>query len=81
MAPIPARAPRTEAALLDQPWQRTTIEAACIHLAEDYAPLSDARASAGYRLQCAANLLRRFYLQQEGAISVLRLQDVLHEPS
>jgi len=81
MAPIPARAPRTEAALLDQPWQRATIEAACAHLAEDYAPLSDARASAGYRLQSAANLLRRFYLQQEGAIRVLRLQDVLHEPS
>ncbi len=81
MAPIPARAPRTEAALIGQPWHRITIETACAHLAEDYSPLSDARASAGYRLQAAANLLRRFYLQQEGSISILRIQDVLHEPS
>jgi xanthine dehydrogenase small subunit len=32
-------------------------------LAEDYAPLSDMRASAGYRLQTAQNLLRRFWLE------------------
>jgi xanthine dehydrogenase small subunit len=32
-------------------------------LADDYTPLSDLRASAGYRLQVAQNLLRRFWLE------------------
>ncbi|MBE0548798.1 MAG: xanthine dehydrogenase small subunit, partial [Rubrivivax sp.] len=46
-------------------------------LANDYAPLTDLRASAGYRLQVAQNLLRRFWLETrpvdplpEGAVSV-----------
>ncbi|MEO7056132.1 MAG: xanthine dehydrogenase small subunit, partial [Caldimonas sp.] len=32
-------------------------------LAADFAPLDDMRASAGYRLQVAQNLLRRFWLE------------------
>jgi xanthine dehydrogenase small subunit len=32
-------------------------------LAQDYAPLSDMRASSGYRMQAAQNLLRRFWLE------------------
>jgi xanthine dehydrogenase small subunit len=32
-------------------------------LTEDYAPLSDMRASSGYRMQAAQNLLRRFWYE------------------
>ena len=57
------RAPRAEAALLGQPWTEATLQAAQAALAQDFKPLSDMRASAGYRLQVAQNLLRRFWLQ------------------
>ncbi len=62
MAAIPARAPRTEAALTGRPWTAETVAAAMAALADDYAPIDDMRASAGYRLKVARNLLRRFHL-------------------
>ena len=39
------------------------MNAAKTALAGDYQPLSDMRASAGYRLQVAQNLLQRFWLE------------------
>jgi xanthine dehydrogenase small subunit len=59
------RATKTEAALAGAPWSRATIEKACSALAEDFAPISDMRASADIRLLAAQNLLRRFYLETE----------------
>jgi hypothetical protein len=49
--------------LEQQVWNEATLQTAMLALAEDYAPLSDMRASAGYRLQTAQNLLRRFWLE------------------
>jgi xanthine dehydrogenase small subunit len=66
MAATPARARSTEAALVGRPWSAASIEAATAALAEDYQPLTDMRASSAYRLQAAANLLRRFYLEHSG---------------
>jgi len=66
MAATPKRAAGTEAVLTGQPWSRETIERAAAALAEDFAPISDMRASAGYRLRAAGNLLRRFYLENAG---------------
>jgi len=54
MAATPARARRAEAA-----WQGG-VEAACVALAEDFKPISDARASSWYRTAAAQNLLRKF---------------------
>jgi xanthine dehydrogenase small subunit len=54
MAPTPARAPGAEAAYAGG------VEAACDALAGDFAPISDQRASAWYRLTAARNLLRKF---------------------
>ena len=58
MAATPKRASATEAALigadLDDP---ATWQAACDALAADYTPMSDHRASAGYRARVARNLL------------------------
>ncbi|MHB8787652.1 MAG: xanthine dehydrogenase small subunit [Thauera sp.] len=63
MAATPRRAPRAEAALLDQPWDEATLARAQAALASDYTPLDDLRASAAYRRRAAANLLRRFHLE------------------
>ena len=63
MAATVCRAPRTEAALVGQPWTEATLQAAQSALAQDYTPLSDMRASQHYRLQVAQNLLRRFWYQ------------------
>jgi xanthine dehydrogenase small subunit len=63
MAATPKRATHAEAALEQQVWNEATLQTAMLALAEDYAPLSDMRASAGYRLQTAQNLLRRFWLE------------------
>jgi xanthine dehydrogenase small subunit len=68
MAGTPKRASATEAALagaaLDDP---ATWDAAEAALAEDYQPLSDARASAGYRLATAQALLKKALLECGGA--------------
>ncbi|MGM0570240.1 xanthine dehydrogenase small subunit [Marinobacter sp.] len=62
MAATPARALWAEAALKGQPWNDDSVTAAITALASDFSPLTDARASAGYRLQVAGNLLRRALL-------------------
>ncbi|MDE0921537.1 xanthine dehydrogenase small subunit [Aurantimonas coralicida] len=67
MAGVPKRAARAEAALVGRPFGPDTIEIAVAALAEDFTPLTDMRASAGYRLKTAQNLLRRFLLQEGGA--------------
>ena len=63
MAAIPKRAAQAEAILSGNTWDEATIQAAMQALAQDYAPLSDMRASASYRQQVAANMLYRFYLE------------------
>jgi xanthine dehydrogenase small subunit len=60
------RAPRCEAVLAASIWSEEAVERAAAALAEDFAPITDMRASAGYRLRGAQNLLRRFYLETRG---------------
>jgi len=62
------RAREAEAAVTGKPWNSETIDAACKALVRDFEPISDMRASAGYRLRAAQNLLRRFYLESRGEI-------------
>jgi xanthine dehydrogenase small subunit len=76
MAAIPARAPRTEAALKDKEWNEQTIDAAIAALATDFKPLTDMRASSEYRQMAAAQLLRRFYQEQRGQISGTAFADL-----
>ena len=70
MAATPARARATEAALTGKHWSRETVEFAAATLTRDFQPLTDLRASSEYRLLTAANLLRRFYLEQHAATNV-----------
>ena len=67
MAGIVKRAARAEAAVQGQPWTQATVRAAQAALAEDFAPLTDMRASAAYRMQVAQNLLQRFWLETRPA--------------
>ncbi|MFC5512359.1 xanthine dehydrogenase small subunit [Massilia jejuensis] len=63
MAATPRRAARAEAVLTHRAWSEDALKEAMAALAQDYAPLSDMRASSGYRMKAAQNLLRRFWLE------------------
>ena len=67
MAGIPKRASAVEAALVGQPWSEASVAAALPAFAQDFKPMSDMRASAAYRLQTAQNMLRRYWLEDQGA--------------
>jgi xanthine dehydrogenase small subunit len=79
MAATPRRAQRAEAALLGKAFDEDAIEAAAQALAADFAPITDMRASADYRLKAAQNLLRRFWLEnctgERASTRVLELAD------
>lgn len=66
MAAIPARARAAEAELAGALWGEAAIERAGAALARDFEPISDHRGSAAYRRTVAANLLRRFRLEEQG---------------
>ncbi|MBO1076003.1 xanthine dehydrogenase small subunit [Roseomonas marmotae] len=61
MAATPARACRTEAALVGAPLEEASFATAAEALEQDFTPLSDWRGSAAYRLAGAAGLVRRLY--------------------
>ena len=83
MAATPKRAAQCEAALTGQAWNEVICERAAAALARDFTPLSDLRASAGYRLRVAQNLLRKFQLETSGAFaaSPSRLYDLVRVPA
>ncbi len=60
MAAIPRRAGACERALTGADWNEAGIGPAIAALATDFDPITDCRASRGYRLRVAGNLLRRF---------------------
>ncbi|MFC3168935.1 xanthine dehydrogenase small subunit [Paracoccus fontiphilus] len=77
MAGIPKRAAGAEAALQGQPFARETFEVAARAVADDFTPLSDWRASADYRRTVAANLFRRFWLEQTETGLPVRLHEAV----
>jgi xanthine dehydrogenase small subunit len=75
MAGVPKRALAVETALMGQPWSEATVAAAQGAFAEDFTPLSDMRATAGYRLRAAAGMLMRYFRESRGeAVSVLEVR-------
>ncbi|MBL3701692.1 xanthine dehydrogenase small subunit [Sulfitobacter sp. BDSS02] len=75
MAGTPKRATTVEKALIGKPWSDDTLDAARAGFDEDFAPLSDMRASATYRLETARALLSRYFAEDQGvASSVLEVQ-------
>lgn len=73
MAEIPKRAKHCEQALLNQPWNSESIERAMVEFKKDFAPISDFRASADYRLDVSQNMLRRLYLELENDSQTIRV--------
>ncbi len=63
MAATSKRATHAEAVLRDADWHEATAQAAMLALGNDYAPLSDMRATSNYRLEAAKNTLYRFWLE------------------
>jgi xanthine dehydrogenase small subunit len=61
MAATPKRARHCEKALIGKPWTRETIASGQAALRQDYAPISDMRASKTYRSLIAENLLLKFF--------------------
>ena len=70
MAETPKRAPAVEAALCGiDPADPTGPDLACERLGVDFAPITDHRASAGYRMKIAQALLRKALAEIAGAPS------------
>jgi xanthine dehydrogenase small subunit len=87
MAATVKRATSAEQAMLNQLWNEATVQRAQDALAHDYTPLTDMRASAGYRLRAARNLLMRFWMETRaegaldgGSLSVWSRSPTLIEP-
>jgi len=74
MAGIPKRSPHVEAALVGQPWNEATIRAAMAEFSKDFTPMTDMRATAAYRQETAANMLLRYFHEDQGvAANVLEV--------
>lgn len=69
MAGVPKRATQVEASLTGKPWTAATVQSALTMFAEDYAPMSDMRASAHYRLETAKAMLERYFLEDQGQVT------------
>jgi xanthine dehydrogenase small subunit len=63
VAATPLRATAAEEALRGQPWTRETVAAAAGELARAGTPMSDHRASEGYRIAMLGNSLLKFYAE------------------
>ncbi|HZM04652.1 MAG TPA: xanthine dehydrogenase small subunit, partial [Candidatus Saccharimonadales bacterium] len=68
VAPMSVRARATEQALLGQPWNVQTLQAALPVLRAEFAPISDVRGNAGYRNGLVTALLEKFFAQSDAAV-------------
>ncbi len=75
MAAIPKRARHLENVLQGQALTTATLAAADSALEKDFQPISDARASAQYRLNVSKNLLRKMVLEVKSPDEPARVHD------
>lgn len=75
MAATPKRALNAEAAMLGAAWTEESAIQAAAALSDDFNPISDMRASAGYRMQAARNLLLKAYLEAAD-VGPIRVREV-----
>ena len=68
MAGTPQRAVAAETALLGRSWDEAAVKEAMTAITADFTPLSDARASADYRMLSAQNMLLRFFHESEASL-------------
>jgi xanthine dehydrogenase small subunit len=79
VAATPARARTTESALLGREWAQATALEAADALRREFQPISDMRASGGYRSAVLGNLLQRFWLESQGTSRINLESFVLEE--
>ena len=81
MAATPKRAALTEAVLNGKLWDEALVRTAMDALTQDFAPLSDMRASSAYRMKIAQNLLYRYWLENRAAapLAVTALRAYAHK--
>ncbi|MFC5498505.1 xanthine dehydrogenase small subunit [Caenimonas terrae] len=70
VAATPIRAAATESLLLGKPWTQAAAQEAAVVLRAEFRPISDMRASAGYRTEVLGNLMRRFWLESQGVENI-----------
>jgi xanthine dehydrogenase small subunit len=75
MAATPKRASAAERALAGREWNEGAAHAAMDALGDDYAPITDMRASGAYRKRVARNLLYRFWLETSGRKAATRVAE------
>jgi len=75
MASTPKRAKLCEDSLLGAHWTETTIKLAKRALEQDFAPISDVRATKKYRQSVAKNLLERFFVETTTGQEVISLSN------
>jgi xanthine dehydrogenase small subunit len=80
VAPVPARARRTEGVLAGAHWDATTASLAERTLRDEFTPIDDMRASAAYRRAVLGNLVRRLYTETGSAAALTRIDDVRVAP-
>jgi xanthine dehydrogenase small subunit len=73
MSGTPKRAKAAEAALVGAEWSAASFAAAATALTDDFAPLTDMRASAAYRMEGAQGMLRRYWQERQGAAGILEV--------
>jgi xanthine dehydrogenase small subunit len=73
MASTPKRARHCEKALIGKPWSRETIANGQVALRQDYAPITDMRASKTYRSLIAENLLLKFFHETSEPAAATRI--------
>jgi len=76
MAGIPKAASQLEQALLNQPVSMAAFEKAAQVLAQDFAPMSDVRATSEYRMQVAQNLIQKCAFELSNPNSVTRIESL-----
>jgi xanthine dehydrogenase small subunit len=77
VAATPKRAPAAEHALNGREWNESAVRVAMTALADDYAPLTDMRASSAYRKSVARNLLYKFWLETSGSKTATQVVDFI----
>jgi xanthine dehydrogenase small subunit len=66
VAATPAHAIHTEAIAHGRIWDQALVDRLAVALAQEFAPVSDMRASASYRTAMLRNLMQRFWLETQG---------------
>ncbi|MFQ6016720.1 MAG: xanthine dehydrogenase small subunit [Kiloniellaceae bacterium] len=73
MAATPKRARHAEAEIAGRPWTLPPVEAAMAALEKDFMPIDDMRASKGYRMRVAQNLLMKLFVETTDPAAQTRL--------